>query len=151
MTYSYILFDSINRIFRATSDVCVLWGVWKVQIRYRHLRPSITEHMPTLVTTVIAILLWILAIYHLCLLFAVCFAWLYCADLDVINGLMNARNAIEFTFTAALFLGSLGTVWQGVGKDILVRERVAADYPYTKVYKYSSTSFMAQHHVDLEI
>ena len=62
---------------------------------------------------------------------------------------MNARNAVEFTFTAALFLGSLGTVWQGVGKDILVRERVAADYPYTKVYKHNSTSFMAQHHADL--
>jgi hypothetical protein len=93
--------------------------------------------MPTLATTVFGILLWVLAIYHLCLLFAVCFAWLSFADLDVINELMNARNAIEFTFTAALFIGSLGTVWRGIGKEILVRQRVAAHYPYTKVYKHS--------------
>jgi hypothetical protein len=60
------------------------------------------------IATVLAGLLWFLALYHLCLLFALCFAWLSFSDLDAINTIAKARSGFEVAFTSLQFVG---TIW----------------------------------------
>jgi hypothetical protein len=104
VNYNYILFDAFNRTFRAFSDVFVLWGVWRVMMRYQYLR--LTTGAPRslfLIANCMACLLWALAVYHICLLFAVSFTWLSFSDLHVINAIAKARSGFEVAFTALQF------------------------------------------------
>jgi len=56
---------------------------------------------------VIAILLWILGFYQICLLFALCFTWLSFADVHVINNVAVARSALDVAFTALQFCATM--------------------------------------------
>lgn len=52
------------------------------------------------------------------MLFALAFAWLSFADLDVINAIAEARNGFEIAFTAVQFVAMLWTVsWAWVALD----------------------------------
>lgn len=82
------------------SEIFVLWGTWKVLIRYEYLRPKMKETPNVLNATVGAGVLGFLGLYHLCLLFALSFAWLSFSDLNVINAIAKARNGLEIAFTA---------------------------------------------------
>jgi len=110
VAYSYILVGCFFNVIRAFSDACVLWGTWRVLIRYEHLRPNMTETVTFCWATVIGCLLWFLALYHLCLQFALAFAWLSFADLNIINDIAEARNGFEIAFTAVQFVSTICTV-----------------------------------------
>jgi len=118
MNYNYILFDTLNRAFRAFSDVFLLWGVWRVMMRYHYLR--LTKGTPQrlfLITNCMACLLWALAVYHICLLFALSFTWLSFSDLHVINAIAKARSGFEVAFTALqFFLTCLTAIVTGVNE-----------------------------------
>jgi hypothetical protein len=82
--------------------------------------------------TIIAGLLWFLALYHLCLLFALAFAWLSFADLGVINDIAEARNCFEIAFTAVYFISAIWTaLW---AFDIMVNRYPKIQYPEVRSY-----------------
>jgi hypothetical protein len=114
VTYGYILVDSLYNVIRAFSDIFILWGTWRVLIRYKYLRSNLEETGIFQNTTVVAGLLWFLALYHLCLLFALCFAWLSFSDLNVINTIAKGASSFEIAFTAVQFTSTILTVlWAG--------------------------------------
>lgn len=133
VTYSYIFVGCFFNSVRAFSDVFVLWGTWRVLIRYKHLRPNMEETPGFGAATAIAGLLWFLAFYHICLLFALSFAWLSFSDLDAINSIAEARNGFEIAFTAIQFIS---TIWTAIWAwDIVVSHRMTN--PYQKVRSHT--------------
>ena len=118
MTYGYILVSTFFSIFKILSDVFVFWGIWKVLFRYEHLDTRFEHERSTLglgkryespryiVTNVVAILLIFLSVYHICLSFALTFAWLQAADPRVIQLIAKARNAFEISYMTIQFLGT---------------------------------------------
>jgi hypothetical protein len=82
--------------------------------------------------TIIAGLLWFLALYHLCLLFALSFAWLSFADLNVINAIAEARNGFEIAFTVVQFIT---TITAALRAGEIVDSQVRAN-PYKQVRSY---------------
>ena len=76
-------------------------------MRYENLRPSKMGTELYIWGTIIGCWLWFLALYHLCLQFALSFAWLSFADLGDINAIAEARNGFEITFTAVQFIFTL--------------------------------------------
>lgn len=107
VAYSYILVGCCFNVIRGLSDVCVLWGTMKVLIRYEDIRPSMASDYFA-GSTIIGCLLWFLALYHLCLQFALSFAWLSFADLSVIDKIAEARSCFEIAFTVVQFIS---TIW----------------------------------------
>ena len=127
VNYSYILVGCVYNVIRAFSDVFVLWGTWRVLIRHEEFRPTMEKSRNLAWTTTTAVLLLFLTLYHLCLLFALAFAWLSFADLDVINAIAEARNGFEIAFTAVQFITTLMTVLWAV---IMLKESISH---YTEV------------------
>jgi hypothetical protein len=109
VTYSYILVSAFYNPVKAFSDVFVLWGTWIVLTRYEYLRHNMMEAPCFLTYTFVTGLLWFLTLYHLCLLFALSFAWLSFADLNVINAIAKARSGFEVAFTALQFICTIWT------------------------------------------
>ncbi len=108
--YSYILVGPVFGTFKVFSDVFILWGVWRVLIRYKHLRPTMEETDSLFLTVTAGGLLWVLAFYQYCLLFALSFAWLSFSDLGVINAIAKGRSSFDVAFTAVQFCSTIGTV-----------------------------------------
>lgn len=95
------------KALRVFSDVFVIWGTWRVLIRYDHLRPNMRRperyyRQPA----VVAVLLLFLGVYQICLMFALSFVWLSFSDLDVINAIAKARSGFEIAFTALAFVST---------------------------------------------
>lgn len=108
--YSYVLLGCFYNVIRIFSDIFVLWGTWRVLIRYHHLRPTLKDTDSLLFTTGVIVLLWFLALYQLCLLFALSFTWLSFSDLDTINAIAKARSGYEVAFAAVQFCSTIATV-----------------------------------------
>jgi hypothetical protein len=98
--YSYILASCCFNAIRALADVFVLLGLFVLADR---LNGSLGERVVWAGWVVIGAILSFLAIYHVCLLFSLSFAWLAFADLYVINSIAKARNAFEIVFTVIYF------------------------------------------------
>jgi hypothetical protein len=129
--YSYILVGPIFGTFKVFSDVFVLWGVWRVLIRYKKLRPTMKESTSQTLTTAAGGLLWSLAFYQYCLLFALSFAWLSFADLGVINSIAQGRNGFDVAFTALQFCSMIITATWAVleaQKTTIVRSTVEDEW-----------------------
>jgi len=113
LTYGYILITSLNAALRTLSDVLVLVGWWQTMERFQTPKvanllwlswdPEVRKHwiMPELIPIA---LLWLLGLYQVGLQFALCFAWLGFADLDVINTIARARSGIEVGFSTIYFI-----------------------------------------------
>jgi hypothetical protein len=63
------------------------------------------------VSTILGGLLGFLALYQLCLQFALSLAWLSFADLGAINDIAKARNAFEIAFTTVQFVSTILTAF----------------------------------------
>ena len=126
VTYGYILVSTFFNIFKILSDVLVFWGIWKVFFRLEHMdtRFEGPDKGPTLdlgqrynspgyiITNLVAILLIFFSVYHICLSFALTFAWLQAADPSVIQLIAKARNAFEISYMTMQFLGTAAMmVW----------------------------------------
>jgi hypothetical protein len=93
-----------------------------VLTRYQSLRPNSEKTDKFIARTFIAGILCFFALYHLCLLFALSFAWLSFADLHVINSLAGARSGFEVAFTVLQFCATIGTVcWAVIQADSSLR------------------------------
>lgn len=101
--YSYILAFCLFNTIRALSDVLILGGVTVMSCRLEALDSSSW-------TCVLSGFLLFLALYHICLLFSLAFAWLSFADLRVINSIAKARNAFEIVFTTLQFFMTMGAL-----------------------------------------
>lgn len=108
--YNYILVGTIFDTFKVFSDVFVLWGVWKVLVRYEELRPKKEDRNRLSLPTGVGVILWTLAFYQYCLLFALSFVWLSFADLGVINAIAEGRNGFDVAFTTLQFCTTILTV-----------------------------------------
>ena len=96
--YSYILAGCVFNTIRAFADVFLLWGLlvfWDRCNGYLGLHAKLWASVSGILT--------FLAFYHVCLNFALSFAWLAFSDLHAINSLAKARNAFEIAFTAFYF------------------------------------------------
>lgn len=134
LRYGYILVGCFFTIFRALSEIFILWGTWRVLIRYKYLRPNTKELPRIFYLAGLVGLLWLLALYHLCLLFGLSFAWLSFSDLHVINSIAKARSVVELSFTALYFICTLGTIggaWR-VGLERLTKK----NYPVRIINSY---------------
>lgn len=96
VTYSYILFSCVSEIFRTTSNIFLLWGFLQVLNRFDHLRDQESYYA----IWWLGIPLWIMGIYFICMQFAVAFAWLNFADVQVIQRLAKAKNGLEIALCA---------------------------------------------------
>jgi hypothetical protein len=99
------------------------------------LRPSMKETLSFRCTTIIAGLLCFLAFYHICLLFALSFAWLSFSDLHVINAIAKARNGFEIAFTALQFISTIWTASWAL--DIWSIRLGCQQDPYQKVRSHT--------------
>lgn len=117
--YGYILVGCLYKAFRVFSDVSIVWGTWRVLIRYDYLRPNMRKPQSFFCqTTVVAVLLLFLGAYQICLMFALSFAWLSFSDLDVINAIAKARSGFEIAFTALQFMCTCGiAAWAVLNKN----------------------------------
>ena len=120
VTYGYILVSTFFNIFKILSDVLVFWGIWKVFFRLDHLDTRFEcpnmgfafglgqryESLRYIITNLVAILLIFFSLYHICLSFALTFAWLQAADPSVIQLIAKARNAFEISYMTMQFLGT---------------------------------------------
>ena len=108
--YSYILVGCFFNVIRTFSDVFVLWGTWRILIRYKHLRPTLRDTDSLCFTTGVIALLWFLALYQLCLQFALSFTWSSFSNLGTINAIAKARSGFVVAFTAVQFCSTIATV-----------------------------------------
>jgi len=70
------------------------------------------ESLRYIITNLVAILLIFFSLYHICLSFALTFAWLQAADPSVIQLIAKARNAFEISYMTMQFLGTAAMmVW----------------------------------------
>lgn len=95
--------DSIASVFKSLSDFFSVWGTWKICIRYKYLHPKFFERPMFGLTTTVACVLGTLALYHICLLWALTFAWLSFSDLSVINSIAKGARSFEVAFTSLQF------------------------------------------------
>lgn len=98
VTYNYIVFQSLNTVWKTLSDILVLCGCW-VNI-LRHQTPKVAVWRSDLV---IAGILWALGLYKLGLQFALCFAWLDFVDVKILDSIAAARSGFDVAFAAFYF------------------------------------------------
>lgn len=111
VTYNYVIFDTINHVFRSFSDVFIIWGVWRIMLRYCYIRVKYATKarpIPHIING-LACFLWALAFYQICLSFALSFAWLSFSDLRVIDEIAKVRSNFDIAFTTFQFLLTGGT------------------------------------------
>lgn len=101
VTYGYILAQSFFSIFKILSDVFVFCGIGKIIARYWGLR---TEAYAIRAGGKILVLFF--SVYHICLILALTFIWLYVVDLRVIQLIAKARNGFEIAYMALQLLGT---------------------------------------------
>ncbi|EEU38878.1 uncharacterized protein NECHADRAFT_83216 [Fusarium vanettenii 77-13-4] len=76
VTYNYIVFQSLNTVWRTFSDVFLLCGCWLNILRHQTPKVAVSR-----CDMIIAGTLWVLGLYKLGLQFALCFAWLDFVDI----------------------------------------------------------------------
>jgi len=121
--YNYIIFPAILHIVRVFSDIYILWGAIRIMRRYETLRREDPAYV------VFAFLVF-LAVYQLCLLFALVFTWLGFADLGVIDEIAKARSAFEVTFCAVQFFITIFAtiIWNEESKTMFISKNYDAGF-----------------------
>ncbi|RSL50994.1 hypothetical protein CEP54_011658 [Fusarium duplospermum] len=102
VAYNYIVFQSLNTVWRTLSDIALLCGCWLTLKRYE--TPKVTI---SIFEWIIAGTLWFLGLYKLGLQFALCFAWLDFVDLGKIDSIAAARSGFDVAFATIYFVATL--------------------------------------------
>ncbi|RSL75639.1 hypothetical protein CEP51_010681 [Fusarium floridanum] len=102
VAYNYIIFQSLNTVWRTMSDIVILCGCWLTLIRYKI--PKVTV---SIFEWLIAGTLWFLGVYKLGLQFALCFAWLDFVDLKRIDSIAAARSGFDIAFAVIYFIATV--------------------------------------------
>ncbi|KAI8665735.1 hypothetical protein NCS56_01010600 [Fusarium sp. Ph1] len=102
VTYNYIVFQSLNIVWRTLSDIFLLCGCWLNILRHQTPKVAVST-----CDFIIAGTLWVLGLYKLGLQFALCFAWLDFVDIKTIDSIAAARSGFDVAFAALYFAAML--------------------------------------------
>jgi hypothetical protein len=109
--YSYILFGCINKTIRIIADTCSTWILLRIGFALQD--TDIVRKRGNLgyrESLYIVLVPWILALYHIGLLFSLAISWLSPADLSVLNDIAKAKSGFEVGYAACQFVIALLTL-----------------------------------------